>query len=73
MVHRYEEYKTGETGDSEEAFWGLTYLEGWDDYSDIDISDLMSDSEVFDDYDFGEEDTCGEKMYDSDDDYDEFY
>ncbi len=41
--------------------------------TDIDISDLISDSEVFDDYDFGEEDTCGEKMYDSDDDYDEFY
>ena len=40
--------------------------------TDIDISDLISDSEVFDDYDFGE-DTCGEKMYDSDDDYDEFY
>lgn len=36
--------------------------------TDIDISDLISDSEVFDDYDFGEEDTCGEKMYDSDDD-----
>ena len=26
--------------------------------TDIDISDLISDSEVFDDYDFGEEDTC---------------